>query len=87
MKKINYKFMDAAQQAEIDALWPEHGEAIMAYVKDCVRGYKIGEAYGFLLTVAGGFVIGSVAIIGKKVYHKLTDNKEPTEKPGRVLEA
>lgn len=87
MKGIDYKYMSVAQQAEIDALWPEHGEAITAYVKDCVCGYNIGRRTGSLLSVATVGIGAGAVYIGKKVYHKLKEKKEPTEKPGRVWEA
>jgi hypothetical protein len=81
------KHMNETQLAEIEALWPEHGEAIYAYAKDCVRAYKIGEAEGSLLVVAA-FGIGAGAVyLGKKIYRKLKkEEKKPWDKPGRDWE-
>jgi hypothetical protein len=83
------KYMNETQTAEIEALWPEHGEAIYAYVKDCIRAYKIGEAEGSLIVVAAVGIGAGVTYLGKKVYHKLKEKKEepkPWDKPGRDWE-
>ena len=75
---MKMKYTSEAQIDEINALWPEHGEAITAYVKDCLRAHTIGEAKGSALAVVAFGLGAGCYHIGKKVYRKLK-NKVKTE--------
>ena len=94
-KDYNYKFMNETHVAEIEELWKDHGEALAAFSLECCNSWNEGWYEGFtrgvikqtLLTTAGIGVIAGGIYLGKKVYHKLKEEKKPTEKPGRVWEA
>lgn len=82
------KYMNETQIAEIEALWPDHGEAIYAYAMDCIRANNIGMAEGSLLVVAVVGIGAGATYLGKKIYHKLKKKEEPKpwDKPGRDWE-
>lgn len=87
MANYKVKIMNEAQMAEVNELWKDHGEALAAFAFEAANAYQEGRRRGHML-VAAGFCIGACgAYIGKKVYHKLKEEKKPTEKPGRVWEA
>lgn len=89
MAKYKFEFMNEAYSAEMEKLWNDgHQEAIFAFGAECMNYYKKQYVqrpvtYAF---IAGGLTAVAVTV-GKKVYHKLKEEKKPTEKPGRVWEA
>lgn len=100
MAKHNCKFMTEAQVAEINKLLEgEHGDTIRACMLESVNAYSEGFcegiADGCVKNFVKGSIIGGVTVavgyalfdIGLQVYHKLKEEKKPTEKPGRVWEA
>ena len=87
MAKYKIKIMNEAQIAEVEELWKDHGEALAAFGIEAANAWREGQRHGYML-IAASFCIGACgAYIGKKVYHKLKEEKKPTEKPGRVWEA
>ena len=88
MAKYTMRFMNDDHVAEMEKLWNDgHQDAIFAFGAECTNYYKKfyvqrPVTYAF---IAGG--LAAVAVVaGKKVYHKLKEEKKPTEKPGRVWE-
>ena len=88
MREVEFKYMTEAQIAELDKLMlSEHAGVIMAYGAECMNYYK--ENCNRIATTCfiTGMLTAVAVTVGKKVYHKLKEEKKPTEKPGRVWEA
>lgn len=80
MKEWKFEYMNEGQIAEIDKLWKDgHADALIAYGLECgnagAKGYASGLAKGALLAVAKVVVVAGGMYFGRKLHHKVLEEK------------